>query len=168
MAKRIFADEGFTPVGVGDGSNFTNLGFMALQGGSSTQVIQVSEVECSGLANSGAPTPLVFGRDSTVGATLTSLSTAESDGPLDPATAALGAPAQPFTQASTKPQRSASAAKLSCGINANGGLSRFVAYDEKDMFKLLGNTASLGELSLSAYTGGTPGLISAHIIYEPK
>src|SRR5690349_21382653 len=129
--------EGFTPVAVLDAANFTNQGYMAIQGGSSTQVIQISEIEVSGLANSGAPTPLVFGRDSTVGATLTALTTAESDGPMDPASAALAAPAQPFTQSTTKPQRSASSTKLSCGINANGGLSRFVAYDEKDMFKLL-------------------------------
>lgn len=32
---------------------------------------------------------------------------------------------------------------------------------------MLGNTASFGEVSLSAYTGGTPGLTGAHVIYEP-
>ncbi len=31
----------------------------------------------------------------------------------------------------------------------------------------IGNTASLGEVSLSAFTGGTAGLTGAHVIYEP-
>jgi hypothetical protein len=32
---------------------------------------------------------------------------------------------------------------------------------------LLGNTASLGELSLNAFTGGSPGLIGSEILMEP-
>jgi hypothetical protein len=168
MAKRIFSSENFTPVAVADTSSFTNQGYMALQGGSSTQVSQISEVAAFGVGAAAAATPLVFGRDSTVGATLTALTTGESDGPFDPATAALAAPVNPFTQSTTKPQRSASAAKIMMGVNAFGGVTRWQAYDEKDMIKMLGNTASLGELSLSCYTGGSPGPVSAHIIYETK
>jgi hypothetical protein len=32
---------------------------------------------------------------------------------------------------------------------------------------MLGNTASFGEVSLSAFTGGTAGAMAAHIIIEP-
>jgi hypothetical protein len=56
---------------------------------------------------------------------------------------------------------------LNLSFNAFGGIVRWAAPDEHGVLRMLGNTASLGELSLSAYTGGTPGLMGAHIIYEP-
>lgn len=169
MSKLIFKSSGWTPVAVADTTNFTNLGFMAIQGGSATQVIQISEVYASGQATSSSPTNLQFSRDSTVGVTLTALSTGESNAALDPAVAALAAPAVGFTQASgTVPKRSATLGLAYMGFNAFGGLSRWQAYDEKDMFKMLGNAASFGEVSLSCFSGGTPGAVGAHIIYEPK
>ena len=45
---------------------------------------------------------------------------------------------------------------------------KWFAYDRSAPFGILGNTASLGEASLSAFTGGTVGAISAHIQYEPS
>jgi len=168
MAKRVFKVSTFTPVAVADATNFTNSGHMSIQGGSGTQQLQISEVFASGQATSSAPTNLILSRHSTVGATLTALTTAESDASFDPASAALAAPAAPFTASTTKPQRSATLGLNYMGFNAFGGLARWQAYDEKDMIKTLGNTASLGELGLSCYSGGTPGAIGAHIIYEPK
>lgn len=167
MAKWSFVDEGFTPVAVADATNFTNLGYMALQGGSSTQSIDIEEIYVAGLATSAAATPLVLGRDSTVGATLTALSTGESNAAWDPATAALAAPQQAFTQSTTKPQRSSTLKIMSCGLNAFGGVFHWYCGDSGDL-SILGNTASLGEISLSCFTGGTPGLVSATIVYEPK
>lgn len=166
MAKWSFAVEGFTPVAVADTTNYTDNGYMGLMGGSSTQRIDVSEVYIGGLAGSSTPTPMVLGRDSTVQATPTSLTTAQSNAALDPATAALAAPQVAFTASTTKPQRSATLAKIMLALNAFGGIVRWVAPPGGEV-KMLGNTASLGEVSLSCYTGGTPGLVAAHIIYEP-
>lgn len=167
MAKRIFALEGWTPTAVADATNFTDNGYQGLMGGSGTQRIDIQEVYMGGLATSSAPCPMVLARDSTVQATPTALTTAQSDGPTDPATAALAAPPVAFTASTTKPQRSATAARLALGFNAFGGIVRWVAPDPASYFRLLGNTASFGEASLSAYTGGTPGLMNSHIVYEP-
>ncbi len=167
MAQRSFSSASFTPVAVADATNFTNLGYMAIQGGSSTQRTNVNELFIGGQATATAPTILQFGRDSTVGASLTALTTGESDAALDPATAALAAPVSSFTQSSTKPQRSSTLGRLlNLSFNAFGGLFRW--YEGRPgMISMLGNTASLGELSLSAFTGGGPGLMGAHIVYEP-
>lgn len=165
MAQRSFKSATFTPVAVADAANFTNLGYMAVQGGSSTQRLNIREIGVSGMAGAATPTPLLLARDSTVGATLTALTTGESDAALDPSTAALAAPAQPFTQSTTKPQRSATLGLLNVGLNAFGGIYRWVAAPGEDV-GLIGNSASLGEVSLSCFTGGTPGAVAAHIVYE--
>lgn len=165
MAKWSFTSEGFTPTGVLDTANFTDSGYMGLMGGSTTQRIDVYEVYMGGLATASAPTPMVLARDSTVQATPTALTTAQSNASLDPATAALAAPQVAFTASTTKPQRSATLAKLALAFNAFGGVVRWNASPGSEM-KILGNTASLGEVSLSSYTGGTPGLMNASILYE--
>lgn len=166
MANWSFALEGWTPTAVADTANYTDNGYQGLMGGSTTQRIDISEVYIGGLAGASTPSPMLLSRDSTVQATPTALTTAQSNGALDPSTAALAAAQVPFTASTTKPQRSATLAKLALGLNAFGGIVRWVAAPGKE-FKLLGNTASLGEASLSCMTGGTPGLIMSHIIYEP-
>ncbi len=140
---------------------------MAILGGSSTQRTDISEIVLGGLAGASSPMAMVLARDSTIGATLTALTTAQSDGPTDPATAALAAPTQPFCASTTKPQRSSSAGRMMMPFNAFGGLYRWSA-EPFGEFGMLGNTASLGEVSLSAYTGGTAGLMASHIKYETK
>ena len=165
MAKWAFASEGFTPVGVLDTAAFTDNGYMGLMGGSTTQRLDIYEISMAGMATVSAPTPMILGRDSTVQATPTALTTAQSNAALDLATAALAAPQVAFTASTTKPQRAATLAKLSLGFNAFGGTSRWQCYPGQE-FKILGNAANGGEASLSSYTGGTPGLITAHILYE--
>lgn len=165
MAKRAFTLYGWTPTAVANTTNFTDNGYCALQGGSSTQRTLVSEINLGGLATASAPTPMVVARDSTIGATLTALTTAQSDAALDPATATLSAPVVPFTASTTKPQRSATLGLLPLGFNAFGGVVRWVAPPGGELV-LLGNTASFGELSLSCYTGGTPGLLSSRVVFE--
>lgn len=166
MAKRSFKVATWTPVAVADATNFTNGGYMGLMGGSASQRLAVSEIFMGGQAAASAPCIMNFSRDSTVQATPTSLTTGESDAALDPATAALAAPPVAFTASSTKPQRSATLGLLNLSFNAFGGVVRWVAPPGGEI-GVLGNTASLGEVSLSAYTGGTPGLMGSHIIYEP-
>lgn len=167
MAKRSFKVAAFTPVAVADGANMTNQGFMGVQGGSATQFVDLVEIFMGGQAGVSSPCIMLLSRDSVVGATLTALTTGESDAPLHPSTAALAAPVKTFTQSTTKPQRDATNGLLNLSFNAFGGTVRwYVGYQEE--ISLLGNTQPLGELSLSHFTGGTPGAIGAHIIFEPK
>ena len=166
MAKRSFVSAGFTPVAVADTANFTDAGYMGLMGGSTTQRVLIREVMLGGLATASAPTPMLLSRDSTVQATPTSLAAPNSDAALDPASAALAAPVVAFVASTTKPQRAVTLRLLSLGFNAFGGIVYWVAAQGEEP-SLLGNTASLGEVSLSCFTGGTPGLLSAHIVYEP-
>jgi hypothetical protein len=142
---------------------------MALLGGSTTQVINVEEIYMGGAAGASSPALMVVGRDSTVGATPTALSSPNSSGALHPSTAALAAVPIGHIAAATPPQRSNSVtiAKLTLPFNAFGGIVRWNASNTDIKFILLGNAASLGELSLSAFTGGTPGLMGSHMLFEP-
>ena len=166
MALRSFKVSTFTPVAVADTSAMTDGGYMGLMGGSTTQRLKISEVYMGGQATASAPTIMLLSRDSIVQATPTALSTGNSNADLDPSTAALAAPPVAFVASTTKPQRSATLGLLNLSFNAFGGIVRWVAAPGSEI-GILGNTASLGEVSLSAFTGGTPGLMGAHIIYEP-
>lgn len=166
MAKRSFKCSTWTPVAVADTANFTDAGHASIQGGSSTQKNLIHEVYMGGQAGASSPSIMLLSRHSIVGATLTALSTGNSDAPLDPSSAALAAPAVPFVASTTKPQRSATLGLLNLSFNAFGGVVRWLAAQGEEI-GMLGNTASLGELGLSAYTGGTPGLMGSHIVYEP-
>jgi hypothetical protein len=166
MAKRSFKLSGWTPVGVLDTANYTDNGYQALIGGSTTQRINIIEVEIGGLASVTSPCPMILARDSTVEITPTALGAGQSDASFDPASAALAAPPIAFTASTTKPQRSATLGLLALAFNAFGGVVRWQAAPGEEI-GLLGNTASFGEVSLSCYTGGTPGLVASHIIYEP-
>jgi len=168
MAKRLFHATSWTPTATADTTNLANGTYMALQGGSATQLVNVLEVLIDGQATTSAPTFLQLARDSTVMATPTALAAPNGDGPMHPSTAALAAPAVSAVSAGTNPQRSAatSQGRLELGLNAFGGIMKWNPYTPDMAISVLGNTASLGELSLSAFTGGTVGAVSAHIVYE--
>lgn len=167
MARRSFKTSTWTPVAVADTVNFTDAGYMGIMGGSATQRVKISEIYIGGQATVTSPCLMIVSRDSTVQATPTALSTGNSDAALDPATAALAAPPVTFVASTTKPQRSATLGLLNLSFNANGGNVKFQAPPYGELI-LLGNTASFGEISLSHYTGGTPGLLGAHFIYEAE
>ena len=87
---------------------------------------------------------------------------------MDTSSAALTAvPFTGYQVTSTQPQRSSTLHLLNCSLNAFGGVYFWRANKWDECPTILGNTASLGEVSLSAYTGGTPGAIGVHAIYEP-
>jgi len=168
MARRIFSCATLTPTAFADATNLTDNtypGFLA--GGSSTQQLKVHEISISGqAASSSSPTFMLFSRDSTVAVTPTS-GAGVMDTYMDPATAALAAPPVTGNQGSTKPQRSSTLHLMNCSLNAFGGVFFWRANKWDECPVILGNTASNGEASLSAFTGGTPGAIGSHIIYEP-
>lgn len=162
MARWSVLKNNWTPTAVADATNFTDSGYLALQGGSTTQVSKVTEIYMGGLAGASAPAQMLVGRDSTVGGTLSGALTSA----LDPATAALAAPPVGFAIATTKPQRSSTLQLLAPAFNAFGGIVRWTAAQGNEI-GMLGNAASFGELSISHASAGTPGLMAAHIIFEP-
>jgi hypothetical protein len=162
MAKWAATVPTWTPTAVADTTAMTDAGHQTLQGGSTTQRILLQEVYMGGQAAASAPCIMMVGRTSTVGATLTAARLAA----IDPATAALAAPPVHYQTSTTKPQRSSTlGGLLNLSFNAFGGVVRWLAAPGEELI-LLGNTASFGELSLNAFTGGTPGLMGSHLIFE--
>jgi hypothetical protein len=167
MARRIVAVTTITPTATADTTNLADATYPnILQGGSGTQLNKVWEISINGqAASSSSPTFMLLSRDTTVAVT-NSNGTGQTDAPMDPATAALSAAALTGNTNTTKPQRSATAHLMNCSLNAFGGVFFWRANRLEECPSVLGNTQPLGEMSLSAFTGGTPGAIGTHMIYE--
>jgi hypothetical protein len=162
MARWAAAIPSWTPVAVADTTAMTDGGHHTVQGGSATQRGELREVYLGGQAGASTPTFMVLGRTSIVGAS----TTAQRLAALDPSTAPLAATPISYAASTTKPQRSATLGiLLNLSYNAFGGVVRWVNGPD-EIISYLGNTASLGELSLNAFTGGTPGLTGSNIIFE--
>ena len=169
MARRIVSVTTQMPTATADAANLVDATYpFLLQGGSAIQLNRIWEVSISGQAPSASsPTFMLLARDSTVATGTNTNGSGQTDAAMDAATAALAAP--PITgnsNATTKPQRSASLHLLNCSLNAFGGVFFWRANRAEECPTVVGNTASLGEASLSAFTGGTPGALGAHMIYE--
>lgn len=167
MAKRIASVTTVTPTATADATNLVDATYpFILQGGSATQRNRIWEIYEGGQAGASAPTFMVLARDSQVATGSNSAGTGQKDAALEAATAALAAPAVTGnTNATNKPQRSATLGLLNLSFNAFGGVVRWVAAPE-EVIDIVGATASLGEVSFSAFTGGTPGAMGSHMIYE--
>jgi hypothetical protein len=166
MAKRSLSCATVTTAATADAANLANTTYVGLiQGGSATQRVNILEVMMGGQsASTSQPQIMVLSRDSTVGATVVAGGT--TDASLDASTAALAAPPVTGNSATTVPQRSSTLHLLNFSFNAYGGMARWLAKDGEEI-SVIGNTASLGEVSLSAFTGTTAGAIGAHVVYEP-
>lgn len=170
MAKRVFQTQNMTS-GTGTAINtlLTTSNYMALKGGASTQRIDVLEVLISGFATSSAPALMQLAHASVIETTPTALATAtSSDGTMDSSAGALGSAPVSFIAAGTQPTTTNNTTdpRLNLGLNLNGGIIRWVAAPTAQWTQL-GNTATLGESYLAAFTGTTSGTFSAHIVYEP-
>ncbi len=171
MARRSFQVSNWTPTATADTTALTNATYMCIKGGTTTQFIDVLEVQIEGMAGASTPTPLTYAHVSTLGVGPSAIAAGATDAPLDPTVAALAAPAVTYTAAATSgPARSAAVAdaKISCGINAFGGILRWNAAPGQQ-FQQLGNavTSQSGECVLSCQNFGTAGLLISHILYEP-
>lgn len=169
MARRIVSVTTITPTATADTTNLVDATYpFLLQGGSSTQLNKVWEISINGqAASTSSPTFMILSRDTTVATGTNTNGAGQTDTPLDPATAALAAPVLTGnSNATTKPQRSATAHLANCSVNAFGGVYFWRANRLEECFSVLGNTQPLGEVSLSAFTGGTTGAIGVHMIYE--
>lgn len=166
MAAMVFSVTTLTQTAVADTTNIPDTTYLGIiQGGSSTQRINLLEASIIGQAGSSSPTLTIMSRDSTVAGTV-SLGSGLTNTFADASTAALAAPPVVGNTASTKPQRDTARHLLNLTINAFGGVYRWFTLPGKEI-SLIGNTASLGEWSFSAFTGGTPGAVGAHVVYEP-
>lgn len=165
--KQVLSNSGITPTGTADTAALLDNTYIGIvQGGSSTQRINTIEVSLVGNAGgtTASPTPMVLARDTTVGATVSN-GTGANTAFLDASSVALAAPPVVGNSATTDPQRSATQKLLYPSLNALGGAYRWLAAPGEEI-STIGNTQPLGELSLSCFTGGTPGLIVGHWIFE--
>ena len=170
MSAFAFVVPSVTPgAGTADGASLTASTYLALQGGTSTQMSFIDEVYMGGQAAASSPMIMLLGRDSTVVATPTALASPNTNGLLHPSGGVLTAPAVGAITGATQAIRSnsVSLAKKAFTFNAFGGIVRANYANTQDRMGILGNTASLGEVSLSSFTGSTAAVaISAHVLYE--
>jgi hypothetical protein len=168
MAKRIVSLTTFTPTATADTTNLVDSTYVCVvQGGSSTQRSQILEIYEGGQAGASSPTFMLLSRDSQIGTGSNTRGTGQTDSNMDANTAALAAPVLTGNAfATNKPQRGASDHLLNLSFNAFGGIVRWVAAPGEEI-TVYGTAALIGEVSLSAFTGGTAGLMGAHLIYEP-
>ena len=164
MARYSTSWTSLTMTATGDTTTFANSVFCAIRSSNASSMIKVSEVYIGGeAASASTPATIVVARDSTNGATpsATGVRTALTD--------ALGsAPANlptGFTQATTNPQRSASAHLLHLSFNAYGGIVRWFASPDQSI-TMATATAPNSEISISAITAATAPVTSGHFLYE--
>ncbi len=166
MAKYSGSWASVTATAIADTTALTDNNYLyALQGGTSTQRNLISEIMMGGEATSSTVQVIVFARDSTASATLVAGTGTRVPALLDgsgtaPATAPLGG-----NSASTDPQRSSTLHLLHFSWNAFGGIVRWVAAPGYEI-AMVGNTASLGDCSLSGFTGQGSAASSGHILFE--
>ncbi len=165
--KRIVSITTQTPTATADATNIVDATYpFLMQGGSSTQRSVIWEIYLGGqAASSSSPTFMILGRDSTICGT-NSLGTGQNDVAMSTATAALAAPVLTGNTNSTKPQRSSTLHLMNLSFNAYGGIVRWAALDPTECPDIVGASVNVGEVSLSAFTGGTTGAIGAHMVYE--
>lgn len=168
MAKRVVAVTSITPTATADTANLVDATYpWLIRGGSATQQINIIKMQLNGLATVQSPTIMTPGYDSTVGTGTNTLGTGQTDAPMNPNTAALAAPTLTGnSNATTKPQRSATLHGPNMSFNAFGGIALWqVSYPGEEIV-VYGTAASVGEYSMSCFTGGTPGLMGAFAEYE--
>jgi hypothetical protein len=168
MAKRVTSNAGITPAAVADGVAFTSgQQFADYYGASATQRTVFFEFYMGGLAGASSPTPMIVSRDSVLAVGAGSFSgTVGADNNMASGTAALAAPLNVGNVFATSYNtRTLVNHLINLSFNAFGGIVRWVAAPGEEI-TITGNTAALGTLCLSCFTGGTPGLLGGHVIYE--
>ena len=166
MAMRSVSVRTLTPTVFADTIAMTTLEYLAhIQGSTALQRVHIHEVYMGGQAGASAPSIMVGGMNSTAVGTPV-LGTVAEDAPLDGATAALASPVDAGTGNTIGGQRSATLGhQLNLSFNAFGGIVRWLAAPGGEI-GLTGVIADTGSWSLSAFTGGTIGLMGSHVHYE--
>jgi hypothetical protein len=173
MAKRVVSSvaQSWTAATDATAVGAASTGFIALKGGSTTQIVDLLEFLISGMASNSA----VFGGrvaySSTLGATPTTPpALPNSDGPMIVNATALAATVVAYTAATTGPIPNAANTlpRLSLALNAFGGIIRWNAAPTQQWTQI-GNAVNAGESVLynSSSASGVTTVVNAHIIYEP-
>lgn len=167
MAKRSFQNPTWTPTATADTSALANSTYMAIEASAAGGGLNVIEIYEGGQASASSINIMMFARSSTFGTIPTALAAPVSDGPLDTRTATAQL-SLTYVQAATGAQRSAvtTSSRLNLSFNAFGGIVRWVAAPGEE-WGITGTTVSISGSTLSAFTGGSVGLMGSHIIYEP-
>ena len=168
MAKRIANNVTMTPTATADATNLVDSQYpMAILGGAAGQITNIIEVYLGGQAGASTPTFILLSRDSQFATGSLTKDATLSDAAMIQSTTALASVPTVFSKAATnKPQRDAAQHLLNLSFNAFGGIVRWVAAPGEEI-SIVGNaTASASEASLSAFTGGTAGLMGSHMVFE--
>jgi len=171
MAKRIFASGNVTFTASAAGSQATGGGYMTVVGSAATQITDILEVMISGKATASTVAAMYLNRASTLGTGgAVALAGQNSDGAMNPATAALASPvvvAVDYTTNEAIPSSTVTDGRLQLGLNLFGGIIRWNAAPTQQM-TIISASAPGGSVILwnSSSGGGSSGLADAHIIYE--
>ncbi len=165
MARYNLTWTSVTATAIADTTALTDTNYpFVLQGGNTTMQLKVNELYIGGEASSASTLGiLVLARDSTVGGTV--VAGGCRNALADASATAPGTLAVFGNSATTDPQRSATLHLLHPSLNLYGGISRWQARHGEEI-TTVGNTASLGEISLSGFTGTGAGATSGHCLYE--
>lgn len=172
MAKRVFETGSLTFGATATNAAATTSQFMAVKGGSTTQIVDFLEFLVSGMATSSTVAAMTVAYSSTLGITPTALASPGADGPMVVAATALvsGSTVVSYFAAATGPvpSNSVTLPKLNLGLNLFGGIIRWNAAPTQQ-WTSVGNSTNGGETVLwnCSTLGGSSGLANAHIIYEP-
>jgi len=168
MAKRVFSQATWTPTATADSTALANTTYMAIEAANAAQGLQVIEIYEGGQASASSINIMQFARSVTFGTTPTALAAPNGDGAMQSLTSALATVPVTYVAASTGPLRSSISgnARLNLSFNAFGGIVRWVAAPGEE-WGIIGITASISGSTLSAFTGGSAGLMGGHIVYEP-
>ena len=168
MGKRITSYTTLTPTATADTTNLVDSTYqIAYQGANTTQRWNIVEVYLGGQAGASSPSIMLLSFDSQVATGSLTADAAQTDTVSDGSAGTLTNALKVFNKAATnKPQRDVARHLANLSFNAFGGVVR-LNWPLDQQFVGVGNTASFGEMSLSAFTGGTTGLMGCHIIYEP-
>jgi hypothetical protein len=171
MARRSVSVTTQTPTATADTTALVDATYpFLLRGGTSTQRNGIWEIYIAGqAASTSSPTYMVLGVSSTVGTGANSMGAGQNDAPLDVLSAPDSNPALTGnTNATIDPQRSSTLKLLNLSLNAYGGITKWQTHDALGRVLIYGNAATTGEVTLSAFTGGTPGALGSYMIYESQ
>lgn len=168
MGKRIVSHATITPTATADTTNLVDSTYpFCMQGGAAGQRWNIVEVYLGGQAGASSPTFMMLAFDTQVATGALTADTTMTDSVVDGSAVALATTVKTFNKAATnKPQRAVTQHLANLSFNAFGGIVR-LNWPLDQQFVGVGATQPTGEISLSAFTGGTTGLLGCHVIYEP-
>lgn len=171
MTKRIFTilNQSWTATATNTGLATTT--FAGVQGGASTQSVDILEFKISGMATTSTLGAFQFSCVKVTGGGFSALATPNSDGPLNVNGTSLSSAVNTYvSSASTQPitYNVATTPIIDLSLNTFGGILRWNAAPYQQ-FTLVGNAATAGSAVLfnCSSAGGATSVANVHIIYEP-